>query len=252
MNQVLTDVAFFLSVEDLPRLEVRTMADESEEGRRNRFWGECYEKVRVYLLRVATHLLLTHGGPIDDAEDMVSEGIIRAYKSLSLDMLAQTPADRRLKVIYSYLFRAVRSAVHDHLFGPETSIQMESLSDLNVDIAYTPSYLDPLDSTPVGQPNSRVVALRALLARLPRLTPNDLEILTLRFGDGLSVPDIHWYLSNVKQSPLKKTTVYMRYNRALNKLLKFLSESPEFAAEFPGLKARFLEGPKQRTPGDIT
>jgi len=208
--------------------------------------------VRGYCLKVATYLLLRHGGPIDDAEDMVSEGIVKAYRSLSLDVLAQTPPDRRLKVIYSYLFCAIRSAVHDHLYGPETSAQIESLSDLNVDIPYTPSYLDPLDSTPVGQPNPRVVALRALLARLPRLTPNDLEILTLRFGDGLSVPDIHWYLSNVRQSPLKKTTVYMRYNRALNKLLKFLSESPEFAGEFPGLKARFLEGPKQKMSGDIT
>lgn len=224
---------------ELAELEAISM-DHDSNGQQNSLWAFCFEELYPRLLRTASHLLMMNGEPNDqEAPDMVTEGIIRAYDNLRVDEILAHPPDVRLKVVFSYLFTAIRSAVHDHLQNKRRLGPMESLSTLE-DVLQSASLEQHSDSIQ----SARVVALRRLLVKLP---PKDMELLNLRLGEGWTLPEIQWYLQETQGQNVKRTTLSMRYRRAFNKLLTFLRDAPEFAGELHLIENRLLQPKKEES-----
>lgn len=122
------------------------------------------------------------------AEDLVSECFLRAW-----DKYREKPT----KDLKPLLYRILHNLIVDHYRKQKPTSSIEELLERNDDVAQ-------VDPAPVSDP-----ALPKLLAKLP---DEYREILTLRYLDDLSIPQI------AKMKSKSSGSIYVIIHRALKKL----------------------------------
>lgn len=210
------DHGLYLGIDKLQFTRSGSMSDVQSSFMDAKFFG-LFSKLRGAALK---RLARFGNHDLGEAEDLAAQAFLRLQSSFDWARIKGLDTEMQIKIVTTYLFKCLSSAIGDRFKG---SVESDQLEDERIQFLVDSKTVQDwrLETQLPGLsdinecPNPKLVAVKAAFRAATR---EDQEIIRLRFWSELTYQQIEDYIG------IKKSTAKGRYERALRRFGENLSD----------------------------